>query len=510
MNVKQAHIEIFGRFAEILSQYEPLLAPLFTCSLSRFASGGPLGHRYLREEKKLYDVEDGHLLFPAGMVPDVVGTLRRAGINAAVTTRPYICNMQLNQDLLTSLPNEESQLLQAAAQQFGGLIQVTRNSNVTFLIGLMLQFFPSARILIAVATNAELRRLRSQLAELGHDIKTPDNWTWGSGNRLLICTLHLFGSCNRHDWDLVILPDAVHAAAKTHAQGLVNFQSRPVFGFLVATDKLSQHTRLWLQSTCGPLIYSMPHGDGYQADAQVEFLSPPWSPPVIGAEALERKRLSIWHNGPRNDYIAAVARALATGNVEEQWQLGIFDQGNEQTNEQTGGKLPQVTILTESTEHARELLRRLPSWELWSMSPEEWDHRWRRARAKGWSALVPYSFDKKIITLAMASKLEGLDTDVLVRADGSPWPWNVPGFPPRLPNPGRTVRLIDLADDGDADAVDAGRRRLRDYQSQGWRIASAPSWLLAPGADIGESDAGKRSRSGRSDRPPSASRRARR
>jgi len=486
----KAHIEVFGPFAEIDSRYETLLAPLFTCLLSRFAPGGSLGHRRLHEEKKFYDVEDGHLFFPAGMVADVVAMLKRAGTEVTVTNRPYVCKLQRDEELLTHLPDEGSQLLQAVGQHFKGLIQVNRKCDLPCLIGLILKFFCTARILIAVGTNAELRRLHRQLVRLGHDVKTIDSWTWGR-DRLHICSLHSFDVCNRHDWDMVILPDAVHAATKSHAQGLVNFLSRPMVGFLLATDKLSAYTRLWLHWACGPVIYKMPDPKGYAADVTVAWLSPPVSPPAGHGNVLDRKRHGLWHNDSRNDSIAGAVKAIAAGDIAKVWEFGLMLDKDTVIDPSTGKPL-RVAILTESTEHAKELHKRLPGWKLMSMAPADCERRQQQALKFGLAA--PFTFDKTILTTVMASQFKSIDVDILVRADGSPWNWHLRGFPPRSREQGRQVMLIDIADDFDADAIDGCRCRQRDYAGRGWSNSSAPAWLLAPVESERHAGAGSRGR----------------
>jgi hypothetical protein len=262
---KQVTIEIAGRFAKVNRQVEELLAPRLTCRLHRFAPGGSHGHRRLQEEQKFYRIDGEDLIFPAAVVPEAVATLQRAGYRVTVRHLPYISRLPISESILAGLPAQEPQLLSAITQNFGGLIEVKLQQNVALFIAIIAQLFSTARILIAVATRAQVRQLQRRLRQwLGNDVKTPESWTFGSSDRLHVCTLNLFDLCIPGDWDIVILPDAVHAATKTHT-GLVNLRRRPVFGFLVATDKLSQHTRLWLQSTCGPVIYSMPDGKGYHS-----------------------------------------------------------------------------------------------------------------------------------------------------------------------------------------------------------------------------------------------------
>ncbi|MFZ8360722.1 hypothetical protein ACO1LX_20355, partial [Staphylococcus aureus] len=76
---------------------------------------------------------------------------------------------------------------------------------------------------------------------------------------------------------------------------------------------------------------------------------------------LERKRRAIWHNDARNDLVTGVVQALLTRNRERLAEYGI-DVGEEDFPEGKNGL--KVTVLVESTEHGKELLARLPTFEM--------------------------------------------------------------------------------------------------------------------------------------------------
>jgi hypothetical protein len=85
------------------------------------------------------------------------------------------------------------------------------------------------------------------------------------------------------------------------------------------------------------------------------------------------------------------------------------------------------------------------------------------------------------VTLAFAHRLDPLNVDALVRADGNDSSLNLLGFPPhRRAGERREVVLIDFGDEHDETAREATRRRLDGYSGKGWEIEAAGRWLGAP------------------------------
>ena len=142
---------------------------------------------------------------------------------------------------------------------------------------------------------------------------------------------------------------------------------------------------------------------------------------------------------------------------------------------------PAVTVLVESAEHARALLRRLPGWELLDAVPTQPGAR--PAFPKDPFRLRP--LDRVIVTALAAARLEVVDTDVLVRA-GPECPLGqleLAGFPPRSVGP-RRVLLVDVADDCDGLARAVVGRRLRDYAARGWASVGVPAWAAHDGGEV--------------------------
>ena len=79
--------------------------------------------------------------------------------------------------------------------------------------------------------------------------------------------------------------------------------------------------------------------------------------------------------------------------------------------------------------------------------------------------------DQTIITLVGASKYPMSSLDILIRADGLPWPLGVPGLLDRARSgEQRQLLVIDLRDEFDEVAAEATRCRIADYRRQSWEV----------------------------------------
>jgi hypothetical protein len=266
-------------------------------------------------------------------------------------------------------------------------------------------------------------------------------------------------------FDMVIVLDAVQALSPAYCEAIAGLRWQRVYGLVPPERRLSSTTQLHLESRFGPL-FRVPDPEMTQAAVQVWWAEPPWMPEIGPANPLQRKRVLYWHNAARNDWLAAIASAVATANEPALASAGLVLAGS--TVLSALGKWPGVTIVVESTEHAGELLRRLRGWELLSTQSDSNKIDPKRV----WQVR---QLNRTVATYAAASRLKYLDTDLLIWA-GADYPPELPGFPPPASEMAERVVLIDVADDADAAAQAAVRRRFQEYTTRGWISMQAPRW----------------------------------
>jgi len=486
-----ATIEIGGVLARVVpASVESVIAQHLSYRLTTVEPAERGGYRKQARTKLLYKPDgDGGLLVPAGLGRLVAGELGRAGYHVAIEDRRRF-DERAGPDgqLVRELHGPARALAEAVVQEPRGHIRLGTKQDIVAATAGLCRLFPRGRILIALPTRKEVGSFLGQLRRLlGTRFDTADSYPfpWQSGR--LVGSLHVVDCCNKYDWDLVVLPDARAALGRRHQEVLWRLPWQRVYGFLLPGQRaLSRRQQLQLQAAVGPVIFEAPDPRGDPAGVRVVWLPPPWAAPRDGLPALARKR-ALWHDGRRNELIADVASAVKSGDQVRIWECGLlFDAADRVAGTPTAVSAASwaasscssraVTILAESAEHGRELLRRLPGWQLLDLVPSAA----REPNAHPGSRLEVRPLDRKVVTFARAAKLVALDTDVLLRVDGQGWPLELAGFPPRREQADRDVLLIDLADDFDRQAKDAALARRRDYDARGWAVGRMPTWLAGP------------------------------
>jgi hypothetical protein len=274
------------------------------------------------------------------------------------------------------------------------------------------------------------------------------------------------------DFGVLIAADALAATARGNWPSLARQWALKAYAF-TATDRLpSDRQRLRVEGVFGPPL--VPAHDRRLVAAHLAIV--PWVPAAPGGAGLERKRARLWGCAVRNRHVATLAAAVRAGDESALVGLGMARLANDLAGFLPEG--PRVAVLVEGPEHGRTLVALLPGWRL--VGHES------RPRRGGWGGYDPAAplrdparFDMCVVTTLAARRIESLDVDVLVRADGAGSPLRLPGFPAPDRESDRAQALVDFADDFDDAAAGDTRSRLRAYRDAGWRIDAAPPWAAA-------------------------------
>jgi hypothetical protein len=475
-------VEAYNQVAVVPGELESLLARDLTYTATNFVPGGPLGYRRRNDTVRLWRRDaKGDLWVPAGLVPLMERKLEAAGLRVRVEYRYALDERARPSDpVLNAATGPDRDFLAAAAREPRGVVEARGAADVVRLVALLCRLFPHARVMVALNVSLKkLRRLRRRLQRAGAGrVDVLGYYRWPQEGGRLLCSLQHFddsGQAKHHHFDVVVLPEALQALAPEHTYALTRLPHHRVYGFVPVGAALSGRARLKLQALVGSVIHRSPDPRGDPAEVLVHWCVPPYSEPAAGdVTALERKRFAFWNNAARNDFIAAVARGFSEADEQALWACGLLlaDGGITLTGR------PAVTVLVESAEHARELLRRLPGWEVLDAVPKP-------AGAGPAFARQPFKLrplDRVVVTALAAARLATLDADVLVRAgpECPLGPLELPGFPPRSVGR-RLVLLVDVADDGDGLARAAVCRRLRDYAARSWAPVGVPAWAAHGG-----------------------------
>ncbi len=248
---------------------------------------------------------------------------------------------------------------------------------------------------------------------------------------------------------VVVFTDARQVLHRRVLRQLSMIWKRRAYGFLGPEADLSRREWLVVEASLGPVVGRLGVPDDHLVEIQAGFADWPGGEQPDRPLGLEWKRASIWHSAGRNLAIARLARALAGGDAEIPWDYGLFDFLDPQLRE---GR--RVAILVESTEHADVLARLLPGWCVLRAEPSgsSGTHR-AEGPTRHSSDMPPQAPNRSIITWLAAWRRGGIQTDVVIRADGTPWPLDLPLWPASHgQGVGRPVLLVDLADGQDRTA----------------------------------------------------------
>lgn len=447
------------------------VAPLLRVTVAKFGPGRPRGHTCRLDAEEFYIAcADGGLRAPVGLTERVAAHLRQRGLDPVINDcRRYSDRQQ--PDLSVLAQSRPCLLLHTAAERPRGIDCILRRDELADRVAALCHLFPRARIAIIETNNAKAEDLYRRLVRpLCSQVLLGREDFWGATVRRVVLTAHRASMLIPDDWDVLIAADAIAVTARGNWPALNHLWGLRGYGFLPANQLLSEREWLRVEAVFGTALVPAARAPGAVAHMAI----PPWTPsPPEGISPLERKRLAVWSNTTRNRFISAVAMAITSSDERALATFGLHTLGDDLLTR--GRERSMVAILVESPEHGRRLVEHLPGWQLVQHQP-----RPQRGGWDGWNPIAPLrdpnGFDRSVLTTMAARRIETLDVDVLIRADGSASPLRLPCFPASDRALKRQQILLDIADDFDPVAEADTRERVRDYRSAGWRVVATPQW----------------------------------
>jgi hypothetical protein len=455
---------IAGAFADLDPEVAPLVVPILQYVRRSYRPDGRGGTATSIQRVPVYQFDrEGRLMFFAGHVPRVKAVLEHHGVRVEVVEgHPPRPRIQPGDIRPGGLDPDALAVVETLVRTRRGQIAVPGRDDRVALVAHLARALPGAGITVLFAS-------RDQAGDFCHCLRRHASEPvllvlrgfYRAEVRLRVCT---FGSFDPSAADLVIFGEATDALHSKGRKLLPHLLNQKIFGFAEPEVQLGARERLLLEGFLGPVVAEWPSRGARLADVHVRLVETPWSPAPGPGSVLERKR-ARWADDRRNAALAELAEGLADDRRGPLERHGLFLDDEVARSEDEPSRR-RVAILVESPEHGRQLSKLLPGWSLRTVVESA-----QNGRDAG-----PV-LDRTIVTLVRAHSLGQLDVDVLIRADGSSGPLDLPGFPPRRSgSPGRPALLLDLGDDFDPEAEAATRARLRDYADRGWEVRAAARW----------------------------------
>jgi hypothetical protein len=459
----EAEIDVYGGISVAAALLDSIM-DILTVTQTEFVPCGST--RYAREKKRLawYELQsDGRVRIPTGCVPRVCDALTSTGVSVVVRDHRHFDGERYQSDpeKLNELPAGDATVINAIANNPIGQIEVRNLSDMVHDIACIASAYPRARIVIATGRHRDAyglaQRLRSSVPEYVGVATTKH--PMGDARIYVSTYWHTVGAS---PWDLefLLLTNPAELGGLKAIEGVARLATVPrhIYAFVRRKQPLGRAAALATEAFAGQVI----HRAGPEpVDVRVMLCSAASYPSRLPESGLQRKR-AIWQHAARNTLIASIAQAAAMRDRRALWEYGLFLDLNESEWFEACGDSP-VTVLVETTEHARNLQADLPGWRVRSLGTPEDPACLGRDSIMTWNSMARY----------------GIESSIVVRADGGS------SLPVMKFTPGADqIVLIDVDDELDGMGRQDVRRRLSDYRRRRWQIDGRSAAAKASDADV--------------------------
>jgi hypothetical protein len=320
--------------------------------------------------------------------------------------------------------------------------------------------FPESNVLVVANNIAQAAEAANALRELtDRGVTSGSEWWHSEPPFIHVDVVGTITGRSVIDWRFVIVLDAELLSLTVTSQ-LVQMFGSILIGFLGRDERqLNERDRAQIEDLFGPVVYRSGDEIDYTS-VTVAWLAAPTYPAIQPASPLERKRMFFWQNAARNRLIAHAAQAIRQ-NDQQMLRRLVLDKPAAALMQTVNKSGPKVAIVVESVEHGRELCRLLPDWPL---------------RYAGDNPDAPddlFINSSAIVTLAMTER-SPLLVDVVIYAAGTGDRWRDDLGLQCVCMSEERMLVIDIADDGDQQAVASVHARAADYRHSGWKLMDEP------------------------------------
>lgn len=430
------------------------------------------------QRRLLYQMHGDNLVCSAGLRKRLLVKLRSMGVkiktdDVRVDKLPPANWAKLEELGEIEFRHRQPEALAMIDSCEGGVIVAPTGFGKTFMAAVLCKIYPRSRIAfvspgiqLMQSTYDKLQKIvPGQVGMLGGGRNEPNK-------RITLCSadsLHKLPLDKMH----LIIYDEVHTSATDKRAALLCGKKTDAkfIGFTASPNCRADGADFVVEAIFGPILLTVTYAEAVDNDAvtpiNTQFITLPkdFDLPVLVGEQWQKKRDGYWLNRKRNHVISqAVKHFMGTLDVDE----------------------PQTLIMVESVEHAFNLQRYLPDFEL--MYSNISDTLLPRLESFGFidSSFKPLDNKQRIAMLRdfEAGKLkrvisthcwkQGIDPTHLrmfVRADGGTSEVNniqLPGRLSRVQEGKSEGLLLDMWDEWDPWALNRSRARHRAYERNGF------------------------------------------
>ena len=453
-------ITVNGGLSQVRPACTEVLAPVLTYEEVLFDRDrdGHLAHSVA--SKVAYKQVGDHLEIVTGCLERVIQRLTEAGYEVTVNDL-WNCShdpIQINPSVLTDAEAIAPGLAEVLRVHQQGVLEC-KDSRKADIVGCLCLLFRPATIFIACKTNEAAQSMAAGLGHyLGGGVEAVHGLNWTSSCRVVCGTFQSLNRSNPTDWKVLVFADAREGIQATNNDAMGDYRHHRLYALDNPQKRRPPEEQLRIEILAGAVIY---RDRQLPQQHTTEFVAAFLSHASSGGQALPNlrdRRTALWHDDRRNHAITKVAQAFAQGKETPLWDHELVL--DEQVIASLGPQ-PGVVIVVDSVQHAEQLRRHLPDWQLVHAQP-----RGDQTAAQG-IAISTWGVPRNaIVTAIVANKLVGLDARIVIWASGG----SAPYIPTILKRSRQTQLLIDVWDDGNPLLAADTRQRLEIYRALGCRI----------------------------------------
>lgn len=426
------------------------------------------------EEVQLYQVStheniEGEFLFaPAGLLNRIILTLGKWGIPYTYEDARPIDLGEPDWSAVDQFREGQDLVLAKLAVCEMGQIEAPTGEGKTWIITQLCKMYPTANIVIVVASIDEAQSLRSRLLDIFP--KTQVGQLGGGrrqqGKRITVCVKNSLMHADLHRCDLLLFDECHTAGSDKVSKALMHANNCKRFGFTASPEKRSDKADMAVEAIFGPVIHVTTYQESQERGNVVPIVvvmrSVKQGPDINSKNSTVIDRHGIWRNEYRNQLIAR--------DIDE------FSKNGE-----------QLMVSTKAVQHALEVLRFHPGVPLvYANMEKRWLTKYEkmgvlqagehpitsRDRAAMLEAFKAGQM-QRVITTCWKRGVDFPKLRVLVRCDGTASPIDntqLPGRLSRLDDGKFNGTLVDYLDEFNPTLHKRAKARIRDYKKKGWKI----------------------------------------
>lgn len=349
----------------------------------------------------------------------------------------------------------------------------------SFVIATLCRLLPRNRIVVATKSqDVLLQRIYPSLVNMIPDCGIYCSKKKTEYRRVMAFTAQSLHHADTLNTDLVLYDEVQDASADSISQKLAAFTKAKMFAFSATPEMRTDNKDIYAEALFGPVIFEVPYTTAVQEKAVVDIkvritkvtLKTKFPAHLKDTEKL---RYCYWNNPERNELIASQARAI--------------------------DPKTQQLILVNTVEHALYLSRLLPDFELiYSLKPDSYWEKFKKLNLLP-PDFIPLTEERKrelqgrfergelkrvIATNVWDTGVDMPQLEVIFRAGGGASrvkSVQIPGrgsrisFLPEKGNFKKFAVVYDYLDVFDFMALALSKKRIKEYENQGWAIEYSPS-----------------------------------